>query len=102
VSSPKFHLLCAEIGSRSLQGILSLAHSVLQHLNVGPRHEAVIAETMLLSTQAAADGLNRRGITTASGKHHLSDVHRAYTKAHGAHRYLHADNGPPGPMFKPT
>ena len=38
----------------------------------------VIAETVHLSLQAAADALNRRGITTASGKQwHWMQVHRA-------------------------
>jgi hypothetical protein len=30
-------------GSRLLQGIISLAQPILQHLNVGPRHRSVIA-----------------------------------------------------------
>jgi hypothetical protein len=33
----------AKMGSCSIEGILSLAHTVYQHLNVGPRHGAVIA-----------------------------------------------------------
>jgi hypothetical protein len=45
------------------------------------RAEAVrpaIAETLHLSTQAAAEELNRRGITTASGNQwHAIQVHRA-------------------------
>jgi hypothetical protein len=51
-------LLRAEIGSRSLQGILSLAHSVLQHLDVGPRHRAVIARHSYPLSKALDNGFS--------------------------------------------
>jgi hypothetical protein len=31
-------------GLRSLQGIISFAQPILQHLNVGPRHGTIIVE----------------------------------------------------------
>jgi hypothetical protein len=39
-------------GLRPLQGIISLAQAILQHLNVGPRHGAVIAECDYSSSEA--------------------------------------------------
>jgi hypothetical protein len=54
-------LLCSKIGSRSLQGILSLAHAVLQHLNVGPRHGAVIARHSYPLSKALDNGFSLLG-----------------------------------------
>jgi hypothetical protein len=54
----------AEIGSRSLLGILGLAHSVLQHLNVRPRQGAGIALHSYPPSKALDNGftlLRRQG-----------------------------------------
>jgi hypothetical protein len=53
--------MLGSFGVRSLQGIIGLAQPILQHLNVGPWHGAVIAGHSYPLSEAGFPLLGRQG-----------------------------------------